>query len=100
MSVELVLEVNSHKSAQAVFNALDAYKAKLRASIQHTHRNLKAYEQGSAVTTAVFHREMTAECLTESDLKYVEWAGEAKLLEGLETELKALEEVRYKFPGP
>jgi hypothetical protein len=98
MSVELVLEVKSRESAQTVFNALDAYKSKLRASIQRTRRNLKVFEQRYGVTTAVFLREMAAEDLAGGDLEYVEWAGEAQLLEGLETELRELEDVRYRVP--
>ena len=43
MSVELVLEMTSRETAQTVFNALDAYKSKLRASIQRTRRNLKDF---------------------------------------------------------
>ena len=88
MSVELVLEGASRETAQTVFNALDAYKSKLRASIHRTRRNLRIFEQRYGVTTTVFLQEMTAEDLAGGDLEYVEWAGEAKLLEGLETELR------------
>jgi hypothetical protein len=98
MSVELVLEMRSRESAQTVFNALDAYKSKLRASIQRTRCNLKVFEQRYGVTTTAFLQEMVAEDLAGGDLEYVEWAGEAKLLEGLETELRELEDVRYRVP--
>ena len=40
---------------------------------------------------------MTAEDLSGGDLEYVEWAGEAGLLEGLESELKELENARYEL---
>lgn len=98
MSVELVFEANSRESAQMVVNALDAYKAKLRASIQRTRRNLSQFEQRYGVTTVKFLQEMAAEDLAGGDLEYVEWAGEAELLEGLETELRDLEDVRYRIP--
>jgi hypothetical protein len=98
MSVELVFEVKSRESAQMVVNALDAYKAKLRASIQRTRRNLGHFEQRYGVTTTKFLQEMAAEDLVGGDLEYVEWAGEAKLLEGLETQLRDLEDVRYRVP--
>ncbi len=97
MSVELVLEVTSRSTAQTVFNALDAYKAKLRASIGRSRSSLQHFEQQYGVTTAVFLREMTAEDLPGGDLEYVEWAGEAPLLQGLETELKELEDVRFRI---
>ena len=41
---------------------------------------------------------MTAEDLEGGDLEYVEWAGEAKLLEGLKAELAELEHARYQLP--
>ncbi len=71
-------------------------RSKLRASIQRTRRNLKSFEQRYGVTTAMFLRETMAEDLAGGDLEYVEWAGEAKLLEGLETELRELEDVRHQ----
>lgn len=98
MSVELVFDAKNRGSAQMVVNALDAYKAKLRASIQRTRRNFGQLEQRYGVTTAKFLQEMVAEDLAGGDLEYVEWAGEANLLEGLETELRDLEDVRYRVP--
>lgn len=38
--------------------------------------------------TARFLQEMAAKDLEGGDLEYVEWAGEAKMLEGLEAELE------------
>lgn len=98
MAVELVLEVKSREGAQMVVNALDAYKATLRAGIQRTRRNLSTFEQRYGVATDTFLLEMTAEDLRGGDLEYVQWAGEAKLLESLELELRELEDVRYRVP--
>ena len=41
---------------------------------------------------------MTAEDLAGGDLEYVEWAGEARLLEGLEAELRGLEDALCHLP--
>ena len=41
---------------------------------------------------------MAAEDLAGGDVEYVEWAGEAKLLDNLETELAELEQARYELP--
>jgi hypothetical protein len=41
---------------------------------------------------------MAAEDLEGGDLEYVEWAGEARLLAGLEGELTELEHARYQLP--
>jgi hypothetical protein len=40
---------------------------------------------------------MTAEDLQGGDLEYVNWAGEAKLLAGLQRELAELENAHYPF---
>ncbi len=78
--------------------ALDAYKVRLRASIERTKRRLVEFENRYGVDTAHSLRVMTAEDLAGGDLEYVEWAGEAKLVEGLQAELRELEEARYQLP--
>jgi len=95
MSSQIVIELPNRQSVQTVLNALEIYKTRLRASIERTRRRLDGFEQKHGVATAKFLREMTAEDLPGGDLEYVEWAGEAKLLEGLETELAELEHAHY-----
>ena len=41
---------------------------------------------------------LAAEDLAGGDLEYVEWAGEVKLLAGVEAELRELEDARYQLP--
>jgi hypothetical protein len=98
MSVQLVIELREKQGAQPVIQAIESYKARLRASIERTQRRLVQFEQRYGVDTAHFLQEMTAEDLEGGDLEYVEWAGEAKLLEGLEAELTELEHARYQLP--
>ncbi len=98
MSVQMVIELRGREGAQAVIQALDAYKVRLRAGIERTKRRLAEFETRYGVDTTRFLREMTAEDLAGGDLEYVEWAGEAKLLEGLETELRELEDARCQLP--
>jgi hypothetical protein len=98
MSVQLVIELADQHGAQTIMQALDAYKVRLRASIDRTKRHLGAFETRYGVNTAHFLSEMTAEELAGGDLEYVEWAGEAKLLEGLEAELRELAYARYHLP--
>ena len=43
-------------------------------------------------------QELSAEDLSGGDLEYVEWAGEAKLLAGLEAKLRRLENARIQLP--
>ena len=46
------------------------------------------------MTTEYFLDQMSAEDLEGGDMEYIEWAGEAKLLTGLASELNALDHVR------
>lgn len=98
MSVQMVIELREKRSAQPVLQAIESYKVRLRASIARTRRRLAQFEQRYGVDTARFLQEMAAEDLEGGDLEYVEWAGEAKLLEGLQAELTELEHARYHLP--
>jgi hypothetical protein len=94
----MVIELRDAAGAQTVLQALDAYKMRLRAGIERTRQRLSAFEARYSVDTGRFLREMTAEDLRGGDLEYVEWAGEARLLEGLEAELLELENARCQLP--
>lgn len=98
MSIQLVIELPDRGSAQTVIQALDAYKVRLRSSIARTKRRLATFEERYGADTTHFLHDMTAEDLQGGDLEYVEWAGEAKLLEGLEAELQELEHASYHIP--
>ncbi len=98
MTVRMVIELREKDGAQPVLQAIEAYKARLRAGIERSKRHLAQFEQRYQVDTSHFLGEMTAEDLEGGDLEYVEWAGEAKLLQGLEAELTELEHARYQLP--
>ncbi len=98
MSVQMVIELREKRGAQPILQAVESYKARLRAGIERTKRRLAQFEQRYGVDTDHFWQEMTAEDLERDDLEYVEWAGEARLLEGLKNELAALEHARYQLP--
>jgi len=98
VGVQMVIELREKRGAQPVIQAIESYKARLRASVKRTRRRLTQFEQRYGVDTVYFLREMAAEDLEGGDLEYVEWAGEAKLLEGLEAELTELEYARYQLP--
>jgi len=97
MSVQLVIELREKRGAQPVLQAIESYKTRLRAGIKRTRRRLTQFEQQYGVDTARFLQKMTAEDLEGGDLEYVEWAGETRLLEGLEAELTELEHARYQL---
>ena len=98
MSVQMVIELRDRDSAQTVLQALDVYKVHLRSGIERTQRRLAEFEARHGMDTSRFLREAAAEDLNGGDIEYVEWAGEAKLLEGLEGELRELEDARYHLP--
>ena len=86
---ELLSAEDVNKDVASLSSALA--EARLRTSIERSQRCLAQFEQRYGVDTAHFLQEMTAEDLKGSDVEYVEWAGEARLLEGLEAELMKLE---------
>jgi len=90
MTVEMVIELRAEQSAQAIVQAIESYKRKLKANIARTQRRLMQFENLYAVNTSHFLEKMTAEDLNGGDIEYVEWAGEAQLLQGLETELASI----------
>lgn len=98
MSIQMVIEMENRQTAQSILSALETYKARLQAGIERSRRRLTEFEERYDVETEQFLREMTAEDLEGGDLEYVEWAGEAKILAGLENELEELENARYQLP--
>lgn len=98
MRVQMVIELEEAKGAQAVLHAVDAYKKRLQISIDRSKRNLEKFEKKYAVKTSFFLKEMTAEDLEDGDVEYVTWAGEAEILVGLESELKELVNAHYQLP--
>ena len=98
MSVQMIMELNNPASARTVVEALEIYKRRLRAGIERTREKLITFEDRYRVDTSYFLRAMTAEDLEGGDLEYVEWVGEARLLESLKEELVELDDARYQLP--
>jgi hypothetical protein len=95
--MQMVIEVQDRQGAETIVQALDGYKVRLRVGIERTKRRLATFEARYSVDTAHFMREMTAEDLAGGDMEYVEWAGEAQLLDGLVGELEELEHAHYQL---
>ena len=94
MGVQLLIEVPNQHGTQTVVQAIESYEASLRTGIERTRRRLDRFERRYRASTEQFLTTMAAEDLSGGDLDYVEWAGEAKLLEGLLSELDDLEHAR------
>lgn len=95
MSVQMVIELENERGRDAILSAITAYKQRLQAGIDRGRRRLREFETRYGVQTSEFLARMAAEDLEGGDLEYVEWAGEARLVEGLEAELAELENARY-----
>lgn len=100
MTVQLVIELNNRRTMDSIVQAVETYKARLRLSIERARDRLANFERRYDVETTYFLREMAAEDLAGGDIEYVEWAGQAKLLEGLEAELRELEDAQYRLQCP
>lgn len=98
MSVQMVIELKEKRGAQSILSAIEAYKMRLRAGILRAERRLSEFERHYGVDTDYFLQNMTAEDLQGEDVEYVTWAGEAKLLSGLQDELAELEHAHYQLP--
>lgn len=98
MITPIVIEFEEERAVRAVVSAIEAYGQRLRAGIDRSKRRLAEFETRYGVDTRRFLEEFAAEDLADGDLEYVEWAGEAQLLAGLESELTELEQVRHEFP--
>lgn len=98
MNTQMVIELKDKKDARAIHSAIEAYKTRLQVNIRRTQRRLTEFEHLYGVSTAYFLQTMSAEDLSGGDMEYVTWAGEAKLLAGLEDELAELEHAHYQLP--
>lgn len=98
MSIQVTLELADQSGIRTLIHAVDLYKRQLEANIRRTKEQLDRFEQQYNVSTSYFLSDMAAEDLTGGDWEYVEWAGEAQLLQGLENELKDLEHARRQLP--
>ncbi|RIK44689.1 MAG: hypothetical protein DCC55_01610 [Chloroflexi bacterium] len=97
MSIQVIIELADQSAVQTLIQALETYKRHLRESIRRTKARLSRFEEQYNVSTAQFLSGMVAEDLAGGDLEYVEWAGEASLLDGLQAELAALEHARHQL---
>ncbi len=97
MSVTLYI-----KSKKAVNNILPLVKSAIEAEITRLElalemaiKRLKPFEKKYGVTSEHFISNLTAEDLDGRDDEYVNWAGEYKLKQRLESKLQQLREIKY-----
>jgi hypothetical protein len=84
-------------SAGIVAAALAQYRQRLIHSMQRTNEYLRAFEEWYNISTQRFLAEYAAEDLEGGDREYVEWAGEAAILEKLTAELELTDALLTNF---
>jgi len=97
MTLSLTLELTDNRTTHAIVQALSLYRSQLQTSIRRSRQKLALFEQQYGVSTTNFLGTMAAEDLQGGDMEYIEWAGEARLLEGLESEIEEIERVQQQL---
>ena len=97
MAISLTLELADNRTTSALVQALSMYRSQLQLSIRRSKRKLTLFEKQYGVSTETFLAEMAAEDLLGGDMEYIEWAGEARLLDGLESEIEEIERVQRQL---
>jgi len=87
----LTLQLPDAHSIYVISRALETYAQRLQNSVARTQRKLTGFEQRYQFSTAQLLAEKTADDLSGGDMDYIEWAGEAKILEGLNEEIKIIQ---------
>jgi hypothetical protein len=78
-----------------VKTAISREIASLEVAIQIARTRLMPFEQKYHVSSAHFLAEMATEDLEGGDDEYVQWAGEYRLLQSLESRLQQLQGITY-----
>ncbi len=85
----------SRRVLNLVRTAISREIASLEVAIQIARTRLMPFERKYHVSSAHFLAEMAAEDLEGGDDEYVQWAGEYRLLQSLESRLQQLQGITY-----
>tara|TARA_B100000315_G_scaffold210405_1_gene206625 strand:- start:132 stop:425 length:294 start_codon:yes stop_codon:yes gene_type:complete len=75
-------------------SALETQRRMIRDSIKRTKRNLEAFEKKYGFSTSELLQKETHGSLDDSNLELIEWIGETRILERLQSELELLDDIR------
>ena len=78
----------------AIQSALDSQQSALQDSVKRTQKRLTSFEEKYGFDTGELFQRENQGTLNDDNLDFIEWLGEARTLEHLETELKLLEDIR------
>jgi len=74
--------------------AIEGQRRVIHDSIRRTRLNLKGFEGKYGFSTAELLNREALGSLDDDNLELIEWIGESKVLERLQSELELLEEIR------
>jgi predicted DNA-binding protein YlxM (UPF0122 family) len=73
--------------------ALDGQRRMIQDSIKRTRLNLTAFEEKYGFSTSELLKREADGSLDDDNLELIEWVGETKVLERLQSELELLQEI-------
>lgn len=76
-------------------SAIQSKTTELEPILKMSREHLALFERKYGVTSEYFISEMAAEDLEGGDIEYVEWAGEYKLMQRAQEELRELQEIGH-----
>lgn len=85
-------DIEAAKSA--IQSALSAQKRALSASISRTKNQIRSFEQKYNMSTEELLSRESNSTLDDSNLEFIEWLGEIRLLKRLEAELGTIESIK------
>ena len=74
--------------------ALDGQRCMIQGSLERTKLNLMTFEEKYGFTTPELLSKEVDGSLDDDDLELIEWIGETRILERLQSELELLEEIQ------
>lgn len=75
-------------------SALDSQRRMVKDSIKRTHSNLTVFEQRYGFSTSdLLHKESDG-TLKDDNLEWIEWIGETRMLDRLQSELDLLDDIQ------
>ncbi len=75
-------------------SALDSQRRMIKDSIKRTRHNLAAFEKKYGYTTSELLRREADGVVGDGNLELIEWIGESRVLERLQSELDLLDDIQ------
>lgn len=96
---EVILKTNEpDKVSEILKDALETEKSRVQHSFNLTMSRLEKFERKYNISSEKFFSQWAAENLENSDMEYVEWAGEYQFALTLNKRLTALKSIEYVSP--